>query len=310
MLNRIKLIIVGIILIFVILLAILSIYKVDPAEQGVELTWGKVTDVTSQGIHFVWPIIQDVEIINTQKINRETFGFTDNDEERDIRLESYRVTKDGKIVNIFYVVQYKIAKPIDWVMNPPKKKDDRYRVIRDIMESNVSSVANEMTVDDIWTTGKEQLQNTAKTRMQNAFDKVKFGIKIEQIVIQETETPNADVNEAFRDVNSALNEKDSKILIAKKEASKTITQTDGEVATILNKAQSIADSKLYTVKGECDRIKALSAQYNANPTLTKRTLYLEMVKTFLSKYGSNIVIVEGNNNINVIPLNELFGKGK
>ena len=135
-------------------------------------------------------------------------------------------------------------------------------------------------------------------------------IKIEQIVIQETETPNADVNEAFRDVNSALNEKDSKILIAKKEASKTITQTDGEVATILNKAQSIADSKLYTVKGECDRIKALSAQYNANPTLTKRTLYLEMVKTFLSKYGSNIVIVEGNNNINVIPLNELFGKGK
>lgn len=310
MLNRIKLIFVGIILIFVILLAILSIYKVDPAEQGVELTWGKVTDVTSQGIHFVWPIIQDVEIINTQKINRETFGFTDNDEERDIRLESYRVTKDGKIVNIFYVVQYKIAKPIDWVMNPPKKKDDRYRVIRDIMESNVSSVANEMTVDDIWTTGKEQLQNTAKTRMQNAFDKVKFGIKIEQIVIQETETPNADVNEAFRDVNSALNEKDSKILIAKKEASKTITQTDGEVATILNKAQSIADSKLYTVKGECDRIKALSAQYNANPTLTKRTLYLEMVKTFLSKYGSNIVIVEGNNNINVIPLNELFGKGK
>ena len=308
MLNRIKLIIVGIILIFVILLAILSIYKVDPAEQGVELTWGKVTDVTSQGIHFVWPIIQDVEIINTQKINRETFGFTDNDEERDIRLESYRVTKDGKIVNIFYVVQYKIAKPIDWVMNPPKKKDDRYRVIRDIMESNVSSVANEMTVDDIWTTGKEQLQNTAKTRMQNAFDKVKFGVKIEQIVIQETETPNADVNEAFRDVNSALNEKDSKILIAKKEASKTITQTDGEVATILNKAQSIADSKLYTVKGECDRIKALSAQYNANPTLTKRTLYLEMVKTFLSKYGSNIVIVEGNNNINVIPLNELFGK--
>lgn len=310
MLNRIKLIIVGIILIFVILLAILSIYKVDPAEQGVELTWGKVTDVTSQGIHFVWPIIQDVEIINTQKINRETFGFTDNDEERDIRLESYRVTKDGKIVNIFYVVQYKIAKPIDWVMNPPKKKDDKYRVIRDIMESNVSSVANEMTVDDIWTTGKEQLQNTAKTRMQNAFDKVKFGIKIEQIVIQETETPNADVNEAFRDVNSALNEKDSKILIAKKEASKTITQTDGEVATILNKAQSIADSKLYTVKGECDRIKALSAQYNANPTLTKRTLYLEMVKTFLSKYGSNIVIVEGNNNINVIPLNELFGKLK
>lgn len=310
MLNRIKLIFVGIILIFVILLAILSIYKVDPAEQGVELTWGKVTDVTSQGIHFVWPIIQDVEIINTQKINRETFGFTDNDEERDIRLESYRVTKDGKIVNIFYVVQYKIAKPIDWVMNPPKKKDDRYRVIRDIMESNVSSVANEMTVDDIWTTGKEQLQNTAKTRMQNAFDKVKFGIKIEQIVIQETETPNADVNEAFRDVNSALNEKDSKILIAKKEASKTITQTDGEVATILNKAQSIADSKLYTVKGECDRIKALSAQYNANPTLTKRTLYLEMVKAFLSKYGSNIVIVEGNNNINVIPLNELFGKLK
>ena len=174
MLNRIKLIFVGIILIFVILLAILSIYKVDPAEQGVELTWGKVTDVTSQGIHFVWPIIQDVEIINTQKINRETFGFTDNDEERDIRLESYRVTKDGKIVNIFYVVQYKIAKPIDWVMNPPKKKDDRYRVIRDIMESNVSSVANEMTVDDIWTTGKEQLQNTAKMRMQNAFDKVKF----------------------------------------------------------------------------------------------------------------------------------------
>lgn len=285
-----------------------SVYILDPAERGVETTWGAVTDVTGEGVHFVWPFIQDVHVINVEQINRETFGYSDEDEQTDIRMESYKVTKDGKVVNVFYVVQYKITDPVNWVMNPPKKENARIQVIRDIMESNMSDIVNNKTVDDVWTTGKEQIQNEARIKMQEMFDSMKFGITIQQIVIQETETPNEQVNEAFRDVNSALSERDSKILVAKKEASKTITQTDGEIATILNKARSIADSKLYTVKGECDRINALSAQYNANPNLTKKTLYLEMVKQFLQKYGSNLVLIEGDNNINVLPINELFNK--
>ena len=282
---------IAVALIFLAINLFFSVYILDPAERGVETTWGAVTDVTGEGPHFVWPLIQDVHVINVEQINRETFGFSDSDEAKDIRLESYKVTKDGKVVNVFYVVQYKITNPVDWVMNPPKKEELRKQVIRDIMEANMSEVINNMTVDEM-------------------FDNMKFGITVQQIVIQETETPNEQVNEAFRDVNSALSERDSKILVAKKEASKTITQTDGEVATILNKAKSIADSKLYTVKGECDRIKALSVQYNTNRDLTKKTLYLEMVKQFLQKYGNNLVLIEGNNHINVLPINELFNSSK
>ena len=300
----------ALLIIFIIISCIFSIYKVDPFENGVETTWGEVTNVTTQGIHFVWPFIQDVEVINIEKINRETFGYSDDNEQKDIRLESYKITKDGKVINVFYVVQYKITDPVSWVINPPKKSEIRRQVIRDIMESNMSDIVNNKTVDDVWTTGKEQIQNEARIKMQEMFDSMKFGITIQQIVIQETETPNEQVNEAFRDVNSALSERDSKILVAKKEASKTIIQTDGEIATILNKARSIADSKLYTVKGECDRIKALSVQYNTNRDLTKKTLYLEMVKQFLQKYGNNLVLIEGNNHINVLPINELFNSSK
>ena len=306
--KRIIFILSVMVTVFVVINMFFSVYILDPAERGVETTWGAVTDVTGEGVHFVWPFIQDVHVINVEQINRETFGYSDEDEQKDIRMESYKVTKDGKVVNVFYVVQYKITDPVSWVINPPKKSEIRRQVIRDIMESNMSDIVNNKTVDDVWTTGKEQIQNEARIKMQEMFDSMKFGITIQQIVIQETETPNEQVNEAFRDVNSALSERDSKILVAKKEASKTITQTDGEIATILNKARSIADSKLYTVKGECDRINALSAQYNANPNLTKKTLYLEMVKQFLQKYGSNLVLIEGENNINVLPINELFKK--
>lgn len=306
--KRIIFILSVMVAVFVVINMFFSVYILDPAERGVETTWGAVTDVTGEGVHFVWPFIQDVHVINVEQINRETFGYSDEDEQKDIRMESYKVTKDGKVVNVFYVVQYKITDPVNWVMNPPKKENARIQVIRDIMESNMSDIVNNKTVDDVWTTGKEQIQNEARIKMQEMFDSMKFGITIQQIVIQETETPNEQVNEAFRDVNSALSERDSKILVAKKEASKTITQTDGEIATILNKARSIADSKLYTVKGECDRINALSTQYNANPNLTKKTLYLEMVKQFLQKYGSNLVLIEGENNINILPINELFNK--
>ena len=252
--KRIIFILSVMVAVFVVINMFFSVYILDPAERGVETTWGAVTNVTGEGVHFVWPFIQDVHVINVEQINRETFGYSDEDEQKDIRMESYKVTKDGKVVNVFYVVQYKITDPVNWVMNPPKKENARIQVIRDIMESNMSDIVNNKTVDDVWTTGKEQIQNEARIKMQEMFDSMKFGITIQQIVIQETETPNEQVNEAFRDVNSALSERDSKILVAKKEASKTITQTDGEIATILNKARSIADSKLYTVKGECIRI--------------------------------------------------------
>lgn len=294
--------------IFLILvpLFITSVHKIEQYEKGVVLTWGKVTRVADRGITFTVPIIQKMVVVNIEEINRETFGYRDTAEDEDIRSESYKITKDGKIVNVFYVVQYKIIDPVAWVMNPPIHEENRITVIRDIMESNMSNVINSMNVDDIMTIGKEQIQDQARLIMQNMFDNVKFGIHIDKIVIQETETPNAEVNEAFRAVNSALNERDTKILVAKREASKIVTQTEGNVARILNNAQSVADSKLYLVKGECDRIRAMAAQYNKNPNLTKKILYLDMIKQFLAKYGDNIVFVEENSNLNVLQLNSFL----
>ena len=88
-------------LIFLAVNMFFSVYILDPAERGVETTWGAVTDVTGEGVHFVWPFIQDVHVINVEQINRETFGYSDEDEQKDIRMESYKVTKDGKVINSY-----------------------------------------------------------------------------------------------------------------------------------------------------------------------------------------------------------------
>jgi regulator of protease activity HflC (stomatin/prohibitin superfamily) len=56
-------------------IATIGFYQVGPGEVGIVRTWGAVTARTDAGLHFALPIVQQVDVVNVEKIRRIEVGF-------------------------------------------------------------------------------------------------------------------------------------------------------------------------------------------------------------------------------------------
>ena len=65
----------GIALVIILLLLLSGLYSVEPGEIGVVRTFGKETAKKDPGLHFAFPIVQTVDVVNVEKIRRTEIGF-------------------------------------------------------------------------------------------------------------------------------------------------------------------------------------------------------------------------------------------
>ena len=98
----------------VLLIVILSgTYSVDPGEVGVVRTFGKLTGRSEPGLHFAFPIVQHVDVVDLAKIQRIEIGFRSEGEGavKIVPVEAQMLTGDENIVEAQMIVQYQIADP-------------------------------------------------------------------------------------------------------------------------------------------------------------------------------------------------------
>ena len=125
-----------------ILVAILlfkAFYQVQPGEKGVVLMLGKYSKTTSSGLNFLIPFVEKVIIVDIETIRKEEFGFRSNASARNaeaarstrtLDTESLMLTGDRNVINLNWVVQYKVNKPTDFIFNI---RDGR-AAVRDLSE--------------------------------------------------------------------------------------------------------------------------------------------------------------------------------
>ena len=90
------------------LVSILGFYEVAPGEVAVVRTFGRESSRKEPGLHFALPIVQKVDIVNTEKIRRIEIGFRGDKPQLD---EALMITGDENIVEAQIIVQYRIADP-------------------------------------------------------------------------------------------------------------------------------------------------------------------------------------------------------
>src|SRR5690606_25239839 len=105
----------------VVLWMLSGIYVVEPYEQGVEMRFGKWVDTTMPGLHFNWPPpIGSVETPRVTVTQRVEVGFrtaADGARPRDLSQESLMLTGDENIIDIQFVVFWKIRDAGKYLFN-------------------------------------------------------------------------------------------------------------------------------------------------------------------------------------------------
>ncbi|MDX8377103.1 MAG: protease modulator HflK, partial [Mariprofundales bacterium] len=176
-------------------------YMVAADEQAVVLRFGKHIDTTKPGwgYHLPYPI-ETVEKLPVTRIQRVEVGFNtlSDGRIRKVDQESLMLTKDENIVDISFIVQYKIKNVAQYLFNI----DRGMKTVRDVAESAIREEIGRTIIDDVLTTKKAEVEIAVEVLIQDILDSYESGIAITTVKLQDVQPPERVIRE-FKDVASA-----------------------------------------------------------------------------------------------------------
>ncbi len=277
----------GILLLPLVIIAIFAImscqYTVEETEQAVVTTLGKVTSVETAGLHFKLPSpvqnVTKVAVNRTQKLQigyssgNETEGYKDST----VADEAKMITGDFNIVNIDFFIEWKISDPVKFLYN----SDEPAQILKMISQSSARSIIGSKNVDGVLTTEKSIIQAEIKDKIINKLENYDLGVQILDVKIQDSEPPTADVIKAFKEVETAKQEKETRINEALAYKNKTLPAAESDADKLIREAESYREAKINEATGEVARFNAMYTEYAKNKDITRTRMYLEAIEQIL-----------------------------
>ena len=217
-------------------------YTVDDKQQAVVTTFGKVTDVTEAGVHFKLPFgIQHVYHVDVNVYQKIELGYTSQGDSYVTNAkESTMITGDYNIVNVDFFVEYKISDPVKYLF----ASNDSELILRNLIQSQVRNVVGSTSVDDILTTGKENVQRQVKELVTQILVEYDIGLTLVDVRIQDSEPPTQNVVEAFKNVETAKQQAEAVINDAKAYQNAQIPLAEAEADKLIQNAEFLKQNRI------------------------------------------------------------------
>lgn len=286
-----------------------SVYTVAPEGNAVVKRFGAVSRTSGPGLHFRLPFgIERVVFVPTERQLTHEFGFrtvstngrTQYAKRSEHREESLMLTGDLKVIDVEWVVQYRVENP-DLYLHRVQDPD---KTIRDLSEAVMRRIVGNELGSDVLTEKRVQVSQQARAELQEILQSFKMGVVVRRIELQDV-TPPEPVKPAFNEVNQAEQERERLINEAEKRRSQVIPRAEGQAFQVIAEAQAYATERTNKALGESERFTAIRNEYANAPEVTRRRLYLEMVDRVLPKIGRVYVVEDGQ--IGPLPLLNLEG---
>ncbi len=274
-----------------------SVYTVQPEGESVVKRFGRVIGVQQPGLHFKLPYgIDRAYFVPTRRVLKEEFGFRTvaqrnrGQYQKDAQHlgESLMLTGDLKVIDVEWVVQYRIEDPEKYL----HRVRDPSKTLRDISESVMRRIVGNNLGSDVLTEKRVAVATQAREELQGILNSFDSGIAISTVELQDV-TPPDPVKPAFNEVNQAEQERERLINEAEKRRNQVIPRAEGEARQAIESAQGYAAERVNRARGEAARFAAILAEYSNSPQVTRQRLYLEMIDQVLPKLGRVIVTEEG-----------------
>ena len=281
-------------------------YTVDDKQQGVVTTFGKVTDITDPGLHFMLPFgIQQVQKVDVNVYQKIELGYsTDSDGGTATKTsESTMITGDYNIVNVDFFVEYKISDPVQYLYS----SNNPELILRNLIQSQVRNVVGSSTVDSVLTDGKEDIQRQVKELVAEILSQYDIGLTLVDVRIQDSEPPTAEVVEAFKAVETAKQTAEAVVNEAKAYQNAQIPQAEAEANKLLENAQFLKQKRINEAIEAVAMFEAMYTEYVQNPEITRSRMYYEAISQILP--GVKIYINTGDSQSidMLLPLDTVVG---
>ncbi len=270
-----------------------SAYTVDADEVGVIQRFGKYATTTTPGLHFKIPLgVETVTKVRVQRVFKQEFGFRTikagiktQYSDRDFSSESLMLTGDLNAALVEWIVQYRIKDPVKYLF----KVRDVEATIRYVSESIMRQVVGDNSVDEVIILSRKSIALQAQELMQSLLNDYETGVDIVTVNLQDVNPP-VPVQPAFNEVNEARQEKERIINEARETYNTIIPKAKGQAEQAILEAEGYATNRINRAKGDADRFTQIWREYSKAKDVTKRRMYIEMMREVLPKIDKKYIV--------------------
>ena len=284
--------------------AMTCFYTVDDKQQAVVTTFGKVTDVTDAGVHFMIPFgIQQVRKVNVNVYQKIELGYSSDGYNINVNEnESAMITGDYNIVNVDFFVEYKISDPVQYLYS----SNNPELILRNLIQSQVRNVVGSSTVDAVLTDGKENIQMQVKDLVAGILEEYDIGLSLVDVKIQDAEPPTVEVVEAFKAVETAKQKAETVINDAKAYQNAQLPKAQAEADKKIQNAEYLKQKRINEAVQQVAMFEAMYAEYAQNPGITRSRMYYETISQVLPDVKLYINSGDGSNVQSLLPLEPMM----
>lgn len=278
-------------------------YTVNETENAVVTTFGKVSGVSSAGLHFKLPYpIQDAKKVDmtTRKLR---IGYSGGEAEPEVKAEeASMITGDYNIVSVDFFIEWKVSDPQKYIYSSV----DPDSILSFVAQAAARDIIGSSTVDDILTTGKMNIQTNIKALMSDRLESYDIGVQVTDVKIQDAEPPTAEVSSAFKEVETAKQQMETAINEANAYKNSILPQANADADKILKEAEAYMQERTNEANGQASKFASIYSEYALNPAVTKKRMYLEMLETVIP--GVKVYINASNGDTTtLLPIENLTG---
>lgn len=283
-------------------------YFVQPNENGVVLTFGRYAKTEEQsGLKYAlpWPIQQVVKVDVTSE-RRVEIGFNSSGTFRgqagvDVERESMMLTGDENIIDIDFVVTWRVGKAQDFLFEIRNPED----TIKLVAESAMREIIGRTKITAALTEARGQVQADTKTLMQRILDEYKSGVVVNNVQLLKVDPPS-EVIDAFNDVQRARAEAEKAQNDAAAYRNDIIPRARGQAEKTLAEAEAYKQEMIAKARGDADRFNAVFEAYRNSKDVTAERMYLETLESILQ--NAKTVVLDGKGAqgaLPYLPINDL-----
>lgn len=307
--KKLKMFFLPLLLALIVLILILtSLYTVNDKQQAVVTTFGKVTSVADPGIHIKAPFgIQQATLVNVNELQKIEIGFRTGDRNYDtsvIDSESKMISGDYNIVNCDFFVEYKVSDPVKYLYN----SEDPREILKSLAQSHIRNVISSYDVDSILTTGKGEIQAKIKEALQNELAVYDLGLSLIDIKLQDSEPPTLEVQEAFKEVETAKQDKETAINVALAYENSELPLAQAEADKLIQNAEFLKQDRVNEANMQVAMFNAMYEQYKLNPGITRQRMFFEAVEKVLPGAKVYVDTSEDGNTQKLLPIDSFNAK--
>jgi membrane protease subunit HflK len=284
-------------------------YRVNPQQQGVVLRFGEWIRTTGPGLHYHMPFpIEQVLTPDVTRDNRLEIGFRDiagsSATRRDITDESLMITGDENIVDIDFVVFWRIADAGAYLFNLAEPDE----TIKVAAEAVMREIIGQTAIQTALTEGRQSVQVAVRQKLQELLDEYKSGVRVREVQLLAVDPPS-DVIDAFNDVQRARQDRDRLKNQAEAFRNDIVPRARGQAAQLIAEAEAYREEVMNRAKGDASRFDQVFSAYEADKAVTRERIYIETIEEVFGNIEKIIIDEDGQSVVPYLPLKEL-GRAK